>query len=234
MKKSFGAYALIWAILLTIFNAVVFLARPVIAGFEIHYDIRFWVAWASVTVAFLGNLACAYVAFKTENLKKVFYRLPLITVSYTGLIVMLICGTALMLIPNCPAWIAAVACVIVFAANATAIIKAGWAGSTVAAVDEKVQTKTAFIKTATLDAQNLMNRAESDAVRAACKKVYEALRYADPMSNDALSVAEAKITVKLDELATAVQAADEEKAREIADEVVLLVKERNNKCKALK
>ena len=67
-----------------------------------------------------------------------------------------------------------------------------------------------------------------------CKKVYEAVRYSDPMSNDALSVIEAKITVKMDELSSAVGADDAAKAKEIADELVILVGDRNKKCRALK
>ena len=67
-----------------------------------------------------------------------------------------------------------------------------------------------------------------------CKKVYEAVRYSDPMSNDALSVIEAKITVKMDELSSAVGADDAAKAKEIADELVILVGDRNKKCRTLK
>lgn len=66
------------------------------------------------------------------------------------------------------------------------------------------------------------------------QKVYEAVRYSDPMSNDALSVIEAKITVKMDELSSAVGADDAAKAKEIADELVILVGDRNKKCRALK
>lgn len=54
------------------------------------------------------------------------------------------------------------------------------------------------------------------------------------MSNDALSVIEAKITVKMDELSSAVGADDAAKAKEIADELVILVGDRNRKCKVLK
>ena len=54
------------------------------------------------------------------------------------------------------------------------------------------------------------------------------------MSNDALSVIEAKITVKVDEFSSAVGADDAIKAKEIADEIVILVTDRNKKCKALK
>ena len=110
MKKNFKSYAIIWAVLFAVFNIVVFLARPVIPGYVVSYDVRFWIAWVFIIASFAANLLCANKAFKAENLEKLFYKVPLITVSYTGLIAMLVLGGALMLIPNCPVWIAAVVC----------------------------------------------------------------------------------------------------------------------------
>lgn len=234
MKKNFKFYALILVILLAAFNAVVFLVRPIIPGYVINYDARFWIAWAFILAAFIGNLACAYFAFKAENLKKMFLNLPLITVSWSALIAMLIVGSGLMLIPNCPAWIAAIVCIVVLAFNAIAVIKAVWAADTVNKVDEKVKVQTSYINNLTVDAESILARAKSEPVKAECKKVFEAVRYSDPMSNEALSMIEAKITVKVDELASAVGADDAEKAKEIADEIVILVGDRNKKCKILK
>lgn len=234
MKRNFKSYALIWAIMLAAFNAVVFLVRPVIPGYAVNYDARFWIAWGFILAAFSGNLVCAYFAFKAQSLKKLFYNLPLITVSYAGLIVMPVLGGALMLIPGCPAWIAAVVCLIAAAVTAAAVVRADWAGKAADAVEEKVKAQTAFIKTATLDAQNIANRAKSPAISAACQRVYEALRYSDPMSSEALSAEEAKIAAKIEELSAAVNNADEETAGATADETVLLIKERNNKCRLLK
>ncbi len=234
MKRNFKFYFILWLILLAAFNAGIFLVRPVIPGYVLNDGAGFWTAWAFIMAAFAGNLICAYFAFKTQNLKKLFYNLPLITVSYAGLISMLSLGETLMLIPGCPAWIAAAACCTVLAGNAAAIIKVGWAADAVNAVDEKIKAQTAFIKTATLDAQNIANRAKSPAISAACQRVYEALRYSDPMSSDALSAEEAKIAAKIEELAAAVNNADEETAGATADETVLLIKERNNKCRLLK
>ena len=234
MKKNFKFYALIWVILLTVFNLVVFLVRPVIPGFVIEYDARFWIAWALIIVAFIGNLVCAYFAFKAENLKKMFYNLPLITISWAALVAMVVIGAVLMLIPSCPAWVAAIVCIVVLAFNAIAVIKAVWAAETVEKVDDKVKAQTSFIKNLTVDAESILARAKSDAVKAACKKAYEAIRYSDPMSNEGLSVIEAKIAVKVDEFSSAVVADDAEKAKEIADEIVILVGDRNKKCKVLK
>ena len=181
MKKNFKSYAIIWAVLFAVFNIVVFLARPVIPGYVVSYDVRFWIAWVFIIASFAANLLCANKAFKAENLEKLFYKVPLITVSYTGLIAMLVLGGALMLIPNCPVWIAAVACAVVAAFTAIAVVKADWAGDAVGDVHEKVKTQTQFIKLLTVDAESLLDRAKSDAVKTECKKVYEAVRYSDPM-----------------------------------------------------
>ncbi len=108
MKKNFTSYALLWLVLLAAFNAVVFLVQPVIPGYTIQYDVRFWVAWACIVTAFVINLLCAVKAFQAKTGEKLFYRIPLISLSYTGLIIMTAAGSVLMLIPDCPAWIAAV------------------------------------------------------------------------------------------------------------------------------
>ena len=234
MKKNFKYYALMWAVLLAVWCAVVFLVRPILPGYVINYDARFGIAFVFIVLAFIGNLVCAHLAFKADNSKKMFLNLPLITVSWLALITMLIVGSILMLIPNCPAWITAVVCIIIIAFNAIAVIKVDWAANAVSKVDERVAAQTSFIKSLIVDTESILSRAKSDAVKAECKKVHEAVRYSDPMSNDALSVIEAKITVKVDEFSSAVDADDAEKAKEIADEIIILVADRNKKCKAVK
>lgn len=79
-----------------------------------------------------------------------------------------------------------------------------------------------------------MPSAKSEAVKAECRKVYEAIRYSDPMSNDALAFVEAQITAKFAEFTDAVNSDDAEKATIIANEVAILVGDRNKKCKPLK
>lgn len=232
MKKSIKFYVLIWAILLAVWCAVVFLVHPIIPGYVINYDARFWIAFVFIVAAFIGNLVCAYFAFKAENLKKMFLNLPLITVSWSALIAMMVIGTGLMLIPNCPAWIAAIVCIVILAFNAIAVITAVWAANTVDKVDEKVKIQTSYIRNLTVETESILARAKSEPVKAECKKTCEAVRYSDPMSNEALSVIEAKITAKVDEFAAAVGADDVAKAKELADDIVILVGDRNKKCKS--
>ena len=230
MKKGFKQYTTAWAALLILFNLVCFVTPAEVDGFN-KFGGSFWAGYAVITLAFLGQLACAYKAFRAENAKKFFYNLPLITVSYTGLILTLILGGLCMAIPN---WLGAIVGAVVLAFTAVAVIKASAAADIVESVDKKVAEKTAFLRMATADAEVILASAKSAEVKAECKKVYEALRYSDPMSNEALSVTEAKITVKLDELKAATAADAAEKTKAAAGEIILLIKERNAKCKALK
>ena len=224
MKKGFTSYAICWAILLTLFNLLCFVTPAEWYGFN-KFGGSFWAGYAVITLAFLG---------RAENAKKFFYNLPLITVSYTGLILTLVLGGLCMAIPDVPNWLGAIVGAVVLAFTALAVIKASAAADIVESVDKKVAEKTAFLRMATADAEVILASAKSAEVKAECKKVYEALRYSDPMSNEALSVTEAKITVKLDELKAAAAADDTEKTKTAAEELMLLIKERNAKCKALK
>ena len=232
MKKNFKSYALIWSIFLVAFNVIVFLVRPIIPGYEIRYDLRFWIAWLFVMVAFVGNLLCASKAFQAENLEKLFYKVPLITVSYRGLIGMLVLGGALMLIPNCPAWIAAIVCVAIAAFTAVAVVKADWAGEAVSETHEKVKAQTQFIKLLTVDAETLLGKAKTPDAKITTKKVYEALRYSDPMSSEALGEIEAELAEKFRALEAAVTA--DQGVTEGAESLLETLAERNRKCKAMK
>lgn len=231
MKKNFRFYLTLWGILLALFNVIAFVS-PGWVGQE-KYTASFWIGYVCITAAFIGQLACAYIAFKAENLNKLFYNIPLITVSFTGLIVSFVVGGLCMLISPLPYWVGVIVCAIVLAITALSIVKASFAVDVVAEIDEKVKGKTLFIKSLAVDAECLMDRAKSDQTKAVCKKVYEAIRYSNPMSHDALASIESQITIRFHALTEAVKD-DSDTVSAIAEEVILLIGERNKKCKILK
>ena len=233
MKKSFKIYALIWVISLAVFNVITFVTPNEIGGVS-KFSGSFWVGYIFITIAFLGQLACAFVAFKAENLKKFFYNIPLLSISYGGLVAMLIVGSIFMAIPGLPEWIAIIVCVIILAFNAIAIIKATAAADIVSGIDEKIKTQTFFIKSLSVDAQSLMTSAKSNELRAEAKKVYEAIRYSDPMANAALSDLDTQIERQFNSFSDAIKAEDSELAKEAANALVEMVERRNQKCKLLK
>ena len=231
MKKGFKTYIIAWAILLALFNIICFVTPNEFAGME-KFGGAFWAGYVFITLAFIGQLACAYFAFKAENLTKLFYNLPLITVSYTGLILTIIFGAGCMVIPGLPNWVGIIVCAVIFAFTAIAILKAKVAGDIVTATDEKVKVQTSFIRSLTADAEGLMSRAQSVEAKTACKKVYEALRYSDPMSSYALIDIETEIKDNFSAFSTKVKAGETDSA--LADELVSLIEDWNRKCKVMK
>lgn len=231
MKKNFKFYVATWAVVLATFNTVIFVVPPIIGN---KFTGSFWTAYIFITLAFLGQLACAYLAFKPQSLEKVFLNVPLITISYTGLLVSLIVGTLCMVLSSLPTWIAIVVCYLVLAFMAIALMKANVAAEMVSAVEDKVKAQTATIKMLTADAEHILATAKSTEIKAEAKKVYEAIRYSDPMSKEALADVETRIQSEFVEFENAVQKEDNELVASIGKDLLELIDMRNKKCKMLK
>lgn len=232
MKNGFKFYALIWLALVVVFNVIAFVSVGWI-GYE-KYTSSFWIGYIFIMVAFVGQLICSYVALKETNINKTFYNISLVKTSFTGLIVSFVFGGMCMLISPLPYWVGILLCAIVLALNILSVIKAFTAAKIVATIDDEVKIETLFVKTLTVDAESLLYRAKSEVVKNECKKVYEAARYSDPMSNNALASVESKITAKYVEFSDSVISDNYEEASVFANELVVLIGERNRECKLLK
>lgn len=230
MKKNFKFYAIAWTVLLGLFNLLAFIL-PAWPNLE-KYTASFWIGWSVTIAAFFGQLICSWVAFKDTSAKKTFYNISLYTISYTGLIGMFVVSMICIIATPMPYWIAAIACAVVLAANILAVLKATVAIDLVTRVDEKVEQATAFIYEMRVESESLFARANTDNLKAICKKVCDAFKYSDPMSNAALAPIESQIKVKFASLFDAVVKGDD--VTELANEVCILVDDRNRKCKLLK
>lgn len=233
MKKTFKFYSLCWLISLALFNVITFVTPNEMGGMS-KFGGAFWVGYIFITIAFVGQLVCAFFAFRHNSLQKVFYNIPLISISYSGLVIMLIAGTACMAIPNLPNWIGIIVCFAILAFNAITVIKAAFAADVVSEVDNKIKAQTQFIKLLTADAEHLLSSCKTDEFKAETKKVYEAIRYSDPMSNDALSDIEGQIQSEFTFFAQAIKSEDLELAKSVGDGLLNLIDSRNKKCKVLK
>ena len=229
MSKTFKSYLIGWITALALFNVIIF----AIPNEKIDLDDLFWVAYAFITVEFLVQLACTYFVCKGDTKHKSFYGLSLFTVSTSSLITMLVAGIFCMAVPGIPTWLGIIICSIALALNIFAVAKYSIAYNAVTAVDEQVKEQTMFIKMLTVDAQVIDSKATAE-FKAITRKVYEAVRYSDPMSNPILSPIETKIAAALEEFSKTVDENDAEKIKASADALLLLIEERNAKCKILK
>lgn len=232
MKKGFQHYAAFWLALLILFNAIAFVSPGWIVCEK--YTPSFWMGYSFVTLSFLVQMLCTWYAFKAETLDELFFNLPLIRISYTGLILSFIVGGGCMLISSLPVWIGGLICMIFMVANAIAVIKASAAGEMAMETGEKTKEQTYFIKAMILEARSLTDRAKDEGTKAACNRVYEALRYSDPVSSEALLVAEQAISDGFTELAGAVAEGNVEMVEAAATRLLVAIEDRNRRCKALK
>lgn len=232
MKKVFRFYSAVWAILLALFNVISFVSVGW-AGIP-KYTSSFWIGYVFITLSFIGQIVCAYFALKDDDIKKTFYNISLISTSYTGLVLSFVFGGLCMLISPLPYWVGMILCAIVLGFNVIAVVKATAAIDIVSGIDKKMKESTLFIKSLTVDAENLISRAKSENIKVECKKVYEAVRYSDPISNGALTSIESDITIKFSKLSDAVVSEDSAAVVTLADEITILLGDRNKKCKLLK
>ena len=228
MKKKFGIYTVIWAVALVVFNVVSF-TIALNTGKELNAS--FFIGYGAVTAAFIGQLFCAYFAFRADSLKKFFYNVSLISLSYGGLVAMLVLGSLTMLTPDTFSFVGIIACAVVLGAYIITVAKAKLAIEAVEQTDAKIKTQTQFIRL--LTAESLKGYAADDNARQACDKVYDAVRYSDPVSNPLLSGIESEISVKFSAFSDSVKN-KADNSRQLAEELCRLISERNAKVKALK
>lgn len=233
MKSKFKYYAVAWAVLVVLFNVIVFITPNEFKGMS-KFGGSFWAGYFFIMLAFIGQLFVAWLAIRDDGITKLFYNIPLVTISYTALIVMIVIGTLSMSIPNLPYWLGVIGCLLVLAFAVIALMGAQVASSIVTDVDEKIKNKTFFIKSLTVDVESLMVKETSADIKDEIKKAYEAVRYSDPMSNDALSGIESQITLRMNELTDSVEKGDINLVSKNVKEMIVLVNDRNRKCKLLK
>lgn len=139
-----------------------------------------------------------------------------------------------MTVPLLPIWLGIVICFVILAFVTIAVITAKSVADTVSDIDDKIKEQTSFIKMITMDAEHLMITASTPEIKNEAKKVYEAFRYADPMSCVQLSELENQIQKQFNLFIETTASGDITRVTELATELCSLIDYRNKKCKLLK
>ena len=229
MNKAVKTYLISWAIFVAAFNAVVFIA-PGWAGAD-KYTGSFWAGYGFTMFALIAHIIITIWALRdSDSSRKLFYNIPIIYLSYTAMVVSIIVGALCMLNSNMPVWIAITVALVLTVFYAGAILKTKIAIDAIDAVDVKTKTETSFIRNLTSQASALKADAKTEDAKAACEKVYEALRYSNPRSSGATADIEKEIAAKFDEFSQAVKAGDGERIGNLAVRIDELVGERKKNC----
>lgn len=229
MKRARNTFLIIWAICFALYNVIVFVVPNENYGTE-----SFWIGYALITVALVGNLACSFIALNSKTNAKLFNSIPLVTTSIVETVVSSIAGAIFIVVPGIKSWAVVVVTAIILAISAIVSVIAKSTADTVSDIDDKIKKQTSFIKGITLDAELLMSSAGSDEIKAEIKKVYEAFRFSDPMSSDTLNDVEDRIQNQFNLLQEVVLTENTDKVSQVSKDLLNLIDYRNKKCKITK
>ena len=229
MKRARNTFLIIWAICFALYNVIVFVVPNENYGTE-----SFWIGYALITASLVGNLVCSFIALNTKSNAKVFYKIPLIAISIVGIVASTIAGAFVMTVPDIETWVGVIVSFAILAIVAIVILGAKSTADIIGEIDDIVRTETSFIRGITLDAELLMSSAGNDEIKADIKKVYEAFRFSDPMSSDALNDIEDRIQNQFNLLQEVVITENTEKVSQVSKDLLNLIDYRNKKCKITK
>ena len=197
MRKGYKYFIAIWLIVFLLFNGVLFIVLENTTGIR-NASLSFWISYSLIVVSFISQFLCARRALN-GNAKTLFWGIPLLRVSLISFISSFLLGLLLILLRFIPAWCIAVICLLKIAADCIAILYAKAAGDIVISHDAAIKQKTSFINSMTFEAELLMNDAKGGVEETEYKKIYEALKYSDPVSSSQARDVEKEIKTLFDE-----------------------------------
>lgn len=232
MSKYIKKYAIVWVTLVVVYHVVIFFVpQPWVR--EGKFSENFWIGYVVVWLALLGQFLCVLVAGKYKKLDKIFLQIPLLSTSYRALIILVVIATVCMFVPMVPVWITIIACTVALAFSVISVVSAQTSGDIVSDIEHKVKDNTYFIQSLTLDAEGLIKKSKDEETKKLSKKIYEAVRFSNLMSNNQLDELEKQIRLAFEEYSAAVENGSDQ-VSSMATQVLDLLSERNGKCKLLK
>ncbi len=234
MKKSVKYYLICWVALVALFNVVCFVTPARIAGIS-KFTGSFWVGYAFMMATFIAHLVFMCVCFSAKDKETKVLNMPLIALSIIELFVMLVAGALCMLIPALPYWVGIIVCCAVLAFSVISLVTAKGVGENTSKANINLNRKTDNYRNMVDAADMLLKRATSAEEKALAQKVYDAVRYSDAASSTETAADEATILEEINALTVALANQEDFAATESrANELLLLIAQRNNKCKAAK
>ncbi|MBQ7364322.1 MAG: hypothetical protein IJW46_01845 [Clostridia bacterium] len=227
-KKLFYRFLLCWGIAVAAFNLIAFIIPK-----EVYEMSSFWIGYGFSMLSFVLLLVSVCFVQRFEGATRLFYRLPMVTISYTALLCELLAGAVVMLTPI-PDFIAAIVCTLIWVLYAIAAIKVSPAADAAEQIDQALSEKTALMKSLVADAEVLLASVKGSELFETVKPVYEALYYSDPVSSDGLKAYNAHLLGQFQAFADAVRQGDHELARAASCGVLDALAERNRMCRQLK
>lgn len=226
MKKSNVRFGIVIAILLIIYNLLVF-----IIPFE--QNGIFWLSYGFTLDAFVVASVACVIAFRSgKGITSKFYGFPVAKVGVIYLAIQIVlCFLFMALSQHSPVWLGVLIYAIALGAAVIGLVVTDTVRDHIQDQDIKLSNNISVVRTAQSKLNQMMTQCEDSSVAIAVKKFAEELRYSDPVSGPALAEAEADLSAAIDNLQQAIADGDTVAILALCKQGQLLLAERNRLCK---
>ena len=191
-KNTIGI-AIIYAIVIVVFNIIVFVV------FQNRSSV-FWLSYAFMMVAFAVQIISMALAFKTADIQAAFFGIPLASFSVYYLCAALVVGLLFMIFQGAGVTLALVIQLIVLTIFVVIAIISIMARDTVVEVSNDIKNKVVDLKSVQVDVELMASSCGDPELKAALQKLTDTVRYSDPMTNESVADLEKLSRDKVSEL----------------------------------
>ena len=194
----------------------------------------FWFVWAfTFIVNYLGVLGCSYLA-KEKTKNDFVNNTPLYFSMYLFSFIYILLGMILMFIPSVQFTLALILEAIVSIFYIVTVLFLYNAISHIKSNDEKQAKKVFFIRNLQTEVDFCLGLVKENENKKLLIQLQEAIRYSDPMSDDSLESTEQQIELLVNRIKNECIVSNEQAIKELVDNLLNLIKYRNEKVKQLK
>lgn len=229
-KKSKSVIA-VYAILLVVY-VIAFLIIP------FNKIAASWISFAFTIIAIASSLLVFNFAFNAkETLVSKIYGYPIFRIGAVYALAQLAVGIIICAVAafvSVPYWFALLLSIILLGAAAIGVIVTDNTRDLVEHVDEAIVANAENLTHFQIDIAGIVDCCEDVALKAELKKLDEAFRFSDPVSNAHTKESEEKLGTLLDELKVFVENNNSNEAADHIKKISNVLAERNRICKATK
>lgn len=187
--KNIVGIALIYAILLGLFNLLVFTI------FKTRTNV-FWLSYAFVTLAFAVQIISMSLAFKTADVETVFFGIPLASFSIYYLCAAVVIGVVFIIFQRVNFMLALIIQLLVLAAFLIIAIISLMTRDTVQQIGDNIKENVNNLKSVLVDIELMRDSCSDPELKEALRKLSETVKYSDPITNDSVANVEQRIIQK--------------------------------------
>lgn len=228
MKKNTMRWWIILVVLLVVYNVIVFIV-------PFPKNAVFFISWVFTLTAMGTQVYVIRTTFyHEEGAKSKFYGFPIAKIGIVYLIAQVVLSLVFMalgLAVPVPEWVPLVLYVVLLGVMAAGLISTEATRDEIMRQDVKLKKDVFRMRTLQSKASALCALAQDSQTRTLLERFAEALRFSDPVSNEAVYDVEADLIVCVDELQQAVVDGDTEAVATLERKAESVLAERNQLCK---